>query len=243
MRQMRIVNIVERGLLGIALPVLTRPPVPFDSPDKDLTLFTIRLYVCSMIAHIRTILAGIMVLDEAGNTPSVRLLCRHVFEWTAQVAYAAEKVSKHIKAAEWSDAVNIVSGFDRANSWIKKYGSQHGALPIQLDGPDPVRLKHWIAAYERLRVEEYGAKTVGESYGYLSEHAHPSGACFLEYREICGPEVRFVPACRAHLTDIGEPLIEWLMLTYRILGLAEEDTVRLALRRVIEDVAALQSQR
>lgn len=239
---MRIVKIVEHGLLGIALPTLTRPPVPFDSPNRDLALFAIQLYACSMIAHIRTILAGVIALDEAGNTPSARLLCRHVFEWTAQAAYVAENVSKHIKGGEWSDVFNIVSGFDRANNWIKKYGKQHGAHPIQLDGPDPVRLKHWIAAYERFRVEEYGARTVGESYGYLSEHAHPSGACFLEYREICGPEVRFVPACKAHLTDISHSLLDWLMLTHRILRLAEEDTVRLAILRVIEDVTALQRQ-
>ena len=182
------------------------------------------------------------MLDEAGNTPSARLLCRHVFEWTAQAAYVAENVSKAIKGDQWSGVFEIVSKFDRANRWIKEYGNQHGAHSIQLDRPDPVRLNHWIAAYERFRSEEYGAATVHESYGYLSEHAHPSGACFLEYREICGPELRFVPPRKAHLPDVSHSLIDWLMLTYRILGLADEDTVRLRLLSVIEAVAALQGQ-
>ena len=151
---MNIVKIVERGLHGIALPKLTRPPVPFGSPNRDLALFAIRLYAYSLIAHIRTILAGVVVLDDAGNSPSARLLCRHVFEWTAQAAYVAEHVSKAVKGGQWPGVFGVVSNFDLANKWIKEYGSQHGADQIQLDCPDPVRLKHWIAAYERFRVQE-----------------------------------------------------------------------------------------
>lgn len=242
-RQIRIVKTVEEGVRAIALPMLTRPPVPFDRPNEDLALFALRVYAYSLIAHVRTILAGVVSLEEADNFPSARLLCRHMFEWTAQAAYVAENVSKHINGARWPDVFNIVSNFDRANDWIKKYGEQHGAHPIQLDSPDRVRLKHWIAAYDKFRVEKYGAATVTESYGYLSEHAHPSGACFLGYREICGAELRFVPAREADLTDVGHCLIDWLAITYGILGFAKEVVIRPALLRVIERLAALQSSR
>jgi hypothetical protein len=98
-RQIRIVKTVEEGLHAIALPTLTRPPVPFDRPNEELALFALRVYAYSLIAHTRTILAGVVSLEEADNIPSARLLCRHIFEWTAQVAYVAENVSKHVKGA------------------------------------------------------------------------------------------------------------------------------------------------
>ena len=239
----KVVSFVEHGLQGIALRTLTRPPVPLHTPNEDLAIFAIRVYVYSLIAHVRTVLAGVIVLDAAGNTPSSRLLCRHVFEWTAQAAYVAENVSKHVKVGQWARVFGVVSDFDRANEWIGRYGNQHGADPIQRNRPARVRLKHWIAAYERFRVEEYGDATVSESYGYLSEHAHPSGACFLSYRDVCGAELRFVPAGREHLPDIGHSLLDWLMIVYRILALAKEDTVRLQLLTVIETVAELRGQR
>lgn len=241
--QMEVLKIVEDGLRRVALPTVTRPPVPFDSPNEQLALFAIRVYAYSLIAHIRTIFTGVVVLEEAGNTPSARVLARHVFEWTAHAAYIAENLSNNIKDCQWPDAFDVVSKFDRANTWIKKHGKQHGAHPIQLDAPDAVRLKHWIAAYERFRVEKYGSATVDEAYGYLSEHAHPSGACFLQYREIWGPELRFVPASKTRLSDIEHSLLDWLMLIYKILGLAKEDTVRLAILKIIERLAALRGQK
>lgn len=239
----KVVKVAEHALQGITLPPLTRPPVPFLTPNEDLAIFAVRVYAYSLIAHIRTVLAGVIVLDEAGNTPSARPLCRHVFEWTAQAAYVAENVSKHVKVGQWSRVFRVVCDFDSSNEWISRYGGKYGADPIQLNHPPRVRLKHWMAAYDRFRVEEYGDTTVGESYGYLSEHAHPSGACFLDYREVCGTELRFVPAGREHLPDIGHSLLDWLMLVYRILALANEDTVRVPLLRVIETVAALRGQR
>ncbi len=240
---MEVLNIVEHGLHGLVLPSVTRPPVPFDNPDEELALFAIRVYAYSLIAHLRTILAGVVVLEKAGNTPSAKVLCRHVFEWTAHAAYITENLSNHVKDCQWPDAFDVVSKFDRANSWIKKHGKPHGAHPIQLDAPDAVRLKHWIAAYERFRVGEYGSATVDEAYGYLSEHAHPSGLCFLQYREISGQELRFVQAPKTHLPDIEHSLLDWLMLIYKVLGLAKEDTIRLAMLKIIEAVATLRGQK
>lgn len=185
-RQIRVVKTVEEGVSAIALPTLTRPPVPFDRPNEDLELFALRVYAYSLIAHIRTILAGVVSLEEADNFPSARLLCRHMFEWTAQAAYVAENVSKHINGARWPDVFNIVSNFDRANDWIKKYGEQHGAHPIQLDSPDRVRLKHWIAAYDKFRVEKYGAANVTESYDISANMLIPAALVSLATERFAG---------------------------------------------------------
>jgi hypothetical protein len=138
---MEVLKLVERGMRGIVLPTVTRPPVSFDNPNEELALFAIRVYAYSLIAHIRTILTGVVVLDDAGNSPSAGVLCRHIFEWTAHAAYIAEELSNHSKDCQWPDAFDVVSRFDRANSWIKKHGKQHGADPIQLGAPDAVRLK------------------------------------------------------------------------------------------------------
>ena len=234
---MTLSRIVDEGLQGIDLPAVTRPAVPFDQPNEELALFAIRLYAYSSIAHIRTILAGVIVLDEIPNTPSAEILCRHIFEWTAHAAHSAENLATHIKQNNWKEAAEVISNFDRANSWIKKHGDKHGALPIQLDAPDAIRLKHWIKAYDRFRIAEYNSAGVEEAYGFLSEHSHPSAACFLQYREISGADIRFVSSGKApHLPDLDHSLLDWLVLMHRILALAREDTVRRAIVKILEGV-------
>jgi hypothetical protein len=43
----------------------------------------------------------VIVLDEAPNIPSVKILCRHIFEWTAHAAFSAENLATHIKQNQW----------------------------------------------------------------------------------------------------------------------------------------------
>jgi hypothetical protein len=58
------------------------------------------------------------------------------------------------------DAFAVISNFNGANSWIKQHGDKYGAVQIQLEAPDAVRLKHSINEYEKFRTEEYGTATV-----------------------------------------------------------------------------------
>jgi hypothetical protein len=234
---MSLLKAVEEELRGVPLSPVIRPPVDFNEPNEELAVFAMRLYAYSSIAHIRTILGGLVVLDDAGNTPSAELLCRHVFEWNAHASYMVSNLEPHVKQGRWVAAFQVVSNFNGANSWIRQHGGKYGAIQIQLEAPDAVRLKHWINAYEKFRTEEYGTATVKDGYGYPSEHSHPSAACFLQYRDIQGAEIRFVqPAKASHLPDLDCCLIDWLRLTYAILVFAKEGTVRTALLRMIEKV-------
>jgi hypothetical protein len=234
---MSVLKTVEAGLRKITLSPVIRPPVDFNAPNKELAVFAMRLYAYSSVAHIRTILGGLIVLDDAGNAPSAELLCRHVFEWTAHASYMVSKLKPYVEQNQWVEAFAIVSNFNGANSWIKQHGHKYGAAQIQLEAPDAVRLKHWIKAYEKFRTEEYGTATVEDGYGYLSEHSHPSAACFLQYRDIRGAEIRFVqPGNASRLPELDHCMIDWLGLTYTILALAKEDTLRTAMLRIIEKV-------
>jgi hypothetical protein len=68
-------KIIEEGLRGITLPTLTRPAVgPDDDPTEELVRWAVEMYVYSSVAHMRTILAGLVVLADIGNTPHCR--CR-----------------------------------------------------------------------------------------------------------------------------------------------------------------------
>lgn len=232
-----VLRIVEEGLRKIALPPVTRPSGDFDKPNEELALFAMRLYAYSSIAHIRTVLGGLIVLDNVGNTPSAQLLCRHLLEWTAHASYMASHLERHAKQSQWAAAFEVISNFDRANSWIKQHGEKYGAMDIQIEAPDAVRIKNWINAYETFRAEEYGTATVKDAYGYLSEHSHPSAACVLQYRDIRGKEIRFVSPVKAvHLPDLDHCLIDWLRLTYTILAVAKEDAVRIAILGIIETI-------
>jgi hypothetical protein len=66
-------KVIEEGLRCIALPSLTRPAVgPDDKPTEELVNWRTTLYVYSSIAHVRAILAGLVVLADIGNTPTAR---------------------------------------------------------------------------------------------------------------------------------------------------------------------------
>ncbi len=108
---------------------------------------------------------------------------------------------------------------------------------MQLEAPDAIRLKHWIKAYSKFRTEQYGRAEVEEAYGFLSEHSHSSVACFLQYRQIVGTDIKFVsPGKAAHLPDLDHSLIDWMVLTHRLLALAREDTVRMAIVKILERI-------
>jgi hypothetical protein len=80
---------IAEKLQVTALPTLVRPLVPSeDDPPQELIHWGIRKYAYSLISHIRMVLKGIVLLSEAGNTPTCIIACRHVYEWNMQSAYA-----------------------------------------------------------------------------------------------------------------------------------------------------------
>jgi len=78
---MHLAKIVERELRVIELPSLIRPTVgPNDPATDQLANWGITFHVYSEIAHVRTVLAGLITLADTGNTPSATILARHLLD-------------------------------------------------------------------------------------------------------------------------------------------------------------------
>jgi hypothetical protein len=232
-------NHIEAGLRGIELPPLVRPPVgPFDEPTEVLVLWGIRDYAYCSIAHIRTVLAGLIDLAATGNQPTIFIVCRHIFEWTMHSCYMVEGLRVDIQNADWKQAWELLLGVSTGNNWVKTHGSKYFDVDFD-DLPNSLRIKKLVKAYERHQTATIGHEDVQDSYGYLSEHAHANAACFLSYTKIRGSEVSFVDAPRVHGFPgvLHASVIDWVMFTYKLLCLAKEDPVRLQLLKIINSLA------
>lgn len=235
-------NLICDRLQSVKLPSLLRPPVgPFDNPTESLVLWGLTDYAYSTIAHMRTILSGLMDLAASGNQPTILIVCRHVFEWTMHSCYVGQVIGEHIKNSDWKKAWEFFLEVDTGNSWIKKHGLKYWSFPDADDVPNSVRIAKLVKAYEKHQSETSGSQDVRDSYGYLSEHAHANGACFLSYRRLNGAEVSFVEAPKKHSFPgvLHASATEWIMFTYSLLGLSKENLVRMQILSIIKDLARM----
>jgi hypothetical protein len=220
---------IEERLRAITLPPLIRPPVPPDAdPTEELVLWGIRKYAYSLIAHIRTVLKGITLLAEAGNAPTLIVVCRHVYEWNMQSSYAYVRFSSFLKRCDLKGAWELYFTVCNGNGWIKKHGGKYVPERPNDEIEDAIHVRDFKKVYKKERLETYGSENVDDDYGYLSERSHPNGFCFQPYISLHPPEVRFaepVLSCRSPRI-LDACVLEWSVTMTRVLELAQENDVR-----------------
>jgi hypothetical protein len=229
-------NLIYDGLRSLELPPLVRPSVgPSDGPTEYLIRWGIKYYAYSSIAHVRTVLTGLMELAASGNQPTVLIVGRHLFEWAMHSCFMAESLKLSLEKSNWKEAWQFLIEVETGNSWIKKHGSKYANLEDIDDVPNSMRVNKFIKAYER----EHSGSFVQDNYGYLSEHAHANAACFNSYRQLRGLEVSFIEAPRVHELPgvIHASIIDWTKFTYMILALGKEDVVRAKILAIIMQLA------
>jgi hypothetical protein len=236
-----MVRIIEQELRTIKLPSVLRPSVAPDDPaTEELVQWAITAHVYAEIAHIRTILAGFLMLADSGNSPSASILARHIFEWTALACHLMEKLSQHVPQKDWQAAWDLVLKVGTANSWVKNHGHNYGpADSFKEEVESPIRIKHLIASYTRYHTAKYGKTRIEDSYGYLSEFCHPNANCLMEYQEFDGARAYFVPPRKeSTYSGINGFSAEWLLFVQDLLRLAEEAHVRQKLIKTIQLITA-----
>jgi hypothetical protein len=143
-------NRIAAGLREIKLPPLTRPAVgPSDAPTEELVFWAIRTYAYSTIAHVRTILDGLLALAVAGNEQTMVLVYRHIYEWTMHGYYMLEKLQCLLEKADLVGAWQLTLQIDTGNAWIKNHGAKYAPAWQLEDIPNSIRVSHFVAAYER----------------------------------------------------------------------------------------------
>jgi hypothetical protein len=232
-------NRVALGLKGVALPPLVRPPVgPTEPPTEDLIIWSVCSYAYSAIAHVRTILNGLVALEDVGNQPTILIVARHLYEWTMHSSYVLENFAQHLATKDLNSAWEFFLTTDTGNSWIKRHGSKYDPRSTPDDVPDSVRVKKLVGAHKRYELKLHGNETVEDDYGYLSEHSHANGFCLQPYRKLKGRTINFVesPISRDLPNEVHVCSIDWLMCMEQILALGQEDDVRLHLVDILKSL-------
>lgn len=233
---------IEEELREITLPALVRPPMPPDAdPTAELVIWGMRVYAYSLIAHIRTVLRGIVLLAETGNAPTFVIVGRHIYEWNMQSSYAYVTFRSLLEDGDMGGAWELYLTICDGNGWIKRHGGKYAPEMPNDEIEDSIHLREFKKSYKEDRLKTYGSENVDDDYGYLCERSHPNGFCFQPYISLHPPEVRFVePAPQSRLPGtIDACVIEWAMTMTRLLGLAREDDVR---RQLIAMLQALAKQ-
>jgi hypothetical protein len=247
MQGLNPLTIVSKGLDGLTL-VLSQPPDPrtLKTPDERKGAYirwAVSYYVYSVIAHIRVVLRGVIVLADSGNIPTAMVVCRHAFEWTAQVCYMNANLQKHIAAKDWDSARDLLNQAVMGSRWIKEYGHKYDPMQIQTEIPNTIRLNKILASYEAHVEKLYGGDTK-DDYSHLSEHSHPNSACFQQYHddEVPGREIRFKePTTGSPLPVVNWCLIDLITLLLELVGLSSDCTVRPQLASILKEIAQLAS--
>jgi len=231
---------IGEKLRAIALPPLIRPPVPPEAdPTEELIFWGMRKYAYSLIAHIRTILNGIVLLAEAGNASAFIVVSRHVYEWNMQCSYAYVTFRSYLKDNDLKGAWELYLAICGANGWIKKHGEKYLPEMPNDEIENPIHLKELKREYKKFQIQTRGSENVDDDYDYLSERSHPNGFCFQPYILLNPPEVRFVdPVPHRRLPGtLDICVMEWAMTMTQILGLAQEDNVRCQFIGLLEALA------
>jgi hypothetical protein len=242
---MQETTVVPAKLIGevldkIQLPTLSRPPVPPDAPPtQELVEWGVTKFAYSLLAHVRTILRGTLMLADARIEPAVIVLCRHLYEWNMQTSYAYVTFKKHLEASDYAAAWELFLRISGGNNWVKDHGIKYAPEFPHTDVEGSIRLRHFVKAYKEYRVQEFGSENVDDEYSYLSERSHPNGFCLQPYLKIVSPnDVSFVEPQSSKIPGVLHSCaVEWAMTNASLLGLVQEDTVRAKLIHILKVLA------
>jgi hypothetical protein len=222
------------------LPPLIRPDVPNDKPDEKLVVWGVTYYAYCVIAHMQTVLSGLVQLLEAKNVPTALVVGRHVFEWTAHACYIRRNSETYFKKKEWGRAWHLHSLAMEGNMWIRLHGLKYAPAALTDGTPEPIGIANAVSCYEEHQRQAGMTANAKDTYGLLSEHSHPNSACFNRYCTYVGREVRFVaPSRDASLLGEERYLIDLLLFLDQLLKLGKEKVVRKQIVAVLTRIAEL----
>jgi hypothetical protein len=239
-RKIEVLSIVETGLQRVRLPSLMRPSVPNDDPNEELVIWGVQYYSYAVVAHLRTVLSGLVLIVEAENIPTAFMVCRHIFEWAAHTCYMSRNMKTYVQRRDWRRAWHLNSLAMQGNRWVKDHGPKYLPECVSNDTPDPLSVPNIVNCLEEDRRQGHRNPDAKDTYGLLSEHSHPNAACFMPYCEYVGNEVRFVPSSPdTSLLGVERPLIELMMFLDALLELGREKVVRAQVLAILNELAAL----
>jgi hypothetical protein len=233
-------RIIIGALDKIELPTLSRPPIPPDAPaTKELVEWGIAKYAYALLAHVRTVLRGTLLLADGGIEPAAIVLVRHLYEWNMQTRYVYETFKTHLDASDLETAWKFFLRVSGGNSWVRDHGAKYVPEFPGEEVERSIRIRHSVKVYKEHRAQEYGTENVDDEYSYLSERSHPNGICLEPYLRVEFPDdVSFVePRSKKIPGVLHSCMLEWSMTQINLLGLTRERVVRASLVAMIKEIA------
>jgi len=238
------IKLVHDGLGRVDFPPLARPHVgPKQPRTEELINWAARMYTYSVIAHIRKVLSGLILLAGAENVPASHVISRHVFEWAAQTCYMSNKLKVCYEQKDWEKAWEILTPAAIGNLWANKFGAQYAPAfgPPMPTAPNPVRIGKAIAEYEAHQEKTYGYKEAKDTYGLLSEYAHPNAVCLQQYHTIAADGTLTI---ENNVSGSSLPFVNWCLMDLLVfcdtlLGLSKETAVRAEARKALNEILKL----
>ena len=210
---------------------LSRPRVRSSEPaTRELIDWGIKFYCYPWLRHMTTLANGTVILLDAGNSPSARIVGRSIYELGAHAYYVAKHVKQHLGAknldAVWKFLLPVHSGSRFLNDIAPPEESEIF--------PAPVHIKKVTNCFK-----EFLPKEAGESYSFFSEYCHPTMLVFKQYYRWANPcEVTFVDRDSGRWTYAAEAACMMGMLQIKeLLKLSNEKPVSAALVKIIRAVA------
>src|SRR5690348_10384506 len=208
---------------------LPRPHIPYDKPATDeLVNWGVCVYCYSWLRHFSRLVNGIIVLKDAGNTPSAIIVARSAFELGAHAYYVNKHLTQHVDLMDLDAAWKFLGPVSSGSRYINKVHPQESDM-----FPESPHIHKVVNCFGEIQP---GAS---EDYSFMSGYSHPNMFAFSQYGRWPNPfEIQFVDrepggwlgstaaSCLSGLTQIEE-----------MLRLARDGAVRPALVRLLKELA------
>lgn len=207
-------RLVAERINQLKFPSLTRPWGPADQPPTlELVQWGIKTYAFPWLRHFGRLTAGMILLNDAGSLPTVRILGRSSYELCAHAYYVKKHLKQHMDAkdlrAAWDFLLPITTGSRYIN---ERFPEDEQLFPAGA---------HISKAIKVFQQEAMPKSSDGDDdYSYLSEFCHPNMMTFNQYCRWLNPKViEFVDSeSFGAFGAITASAIQGLMTMHQLLG-------------------------
>ena len=118
----------------------------------------------------RSLCRGVVVLAEASNTPSARILGRTLFELGAHAYYVKKHVKQHLDSGDLVNAWEFLTPVAAGSRYIAKF------VPSNVPFPSSPPISGVINCFSEIM-----PSSAKERYEGLSEYCHPNAAALMQH--------------------------------------------------------------
>jgi len=226
-----ILRLIAERTKEFTFPKVRRPPnPPSEPPTQELVSWGVKVYCFSWMRHMSTLVNGIVILKDAGNMPSARIVARSVFELGAHAHYVKKHLKQHLDSKNVNSAWSFLTPIGTGSRYVnEQHPEQSGMFPL------PSHISKVVGCFGEVMPSS------NEAYSFLSEFCHPNMFAFSQYYRWPNPfEVQFVDHdTQGVFGSAAAACLQGLLAIKEMLRLAEENRL---LPCLLEPLVAISKQ-